>query len=65
MAGTVEMLRVLLEDAKKPPLQRLRDLVHAFVRSERDEARFVTDVSGPHQRWSVFANSRLQQEASA
>jgi AcrR family transcriptional regulator len=35
---TVEMLRGILEDASKPPLARLRALVHAFVRSECDEA---------------------------
>src|SRR6201996_9435868 len=31
-------LRILLEDAGKPPLERLRALVHAFVRSECEEA---------------------------
>jgi AcrR family transcriptional regulator len=35
---TVEMLRGILEDASRPPLARLRALVHAFVRSECDEA---------------------------
>jgi len=35
---TVEMLRGILEDVRKPPLERLRILVHAFVRSECDEA---------------------------
>jgi AcrR family transcriptional regulator len=35
---TVEMLRGILEDTSKPPLDRLRVLVHAFVRSECDEA---------------------------
>ncbi len=35
---TSEMLRGILEDIQKPPLQRLRTLVHAFIRSECEEA---------------------------
>ncbi|WP_257385343.1 TetR family transcriptional regulator [Tahibacter caeni] len=35
---TSEMLARILEDARKPPLDRLRALVHAFLRSECDEA---------------------------
>jgi AcrR family transcriptional regulator len=35
---TSELLRGILEDVQKPPLQRLRTLVHAFIRSECDEA---------------------------
>jgi AcrR family transcriptional regulator len=35
---TVEMLRGILEHTSQPPLDRLRALVHAFVRSECDEA---------------------------
>ena len=35
---TTEMLRDILADVQKPPLERLRALVHAFVRSECDEA---------------------------
>ncbi|MFZ6735546.1 TetR family transcriptional regulator [Undibacterium sp. Ji42W] len=35
---TSEMLRRILEDASKPPLERLRTLVHAFIRSECEEA---------------------------
>jgi AcrR family transcriptional regulator len=35
---TAEMLRTILEDSQKPPLERLRTLVHAFIRSECDEA---------------------------
>src|ERR1700752_1585436 len=29
---TSELLRTILEDAKRPPLERLRALVHAFLR---------------------------------
>jgi hypothetical protein len=35
---TSDLLRVILEDVRRPPLERLRDLVQAFVRSECDEA---------------------------
>lgn len=35
---TTDLLRSILEDARKPPLQRLRILVHAFIRSECEEA---------------------------
>jgi AcrR family transcriptional regulator len=35
---TSDLLRDILEDAERPPLARLRALVHAFIRSECDEA---------------------------
>jgi AcrR family transcriptional regulator len=35
---TSELMRSILEDAQRPPLERLRDLVQAFIRSECDEA---------------------------
>jgi len=35
---TTDMLRRILEDASKPPLERLRTLVHAFIQSECEEA---------------------------
>lgn len=35
---TTRMLRSILEDAGAPPLERLRTLVHAFLRSECEEA---------------------------
>ncbi|MCZ8437078.1 TetR family transcriptional regulator [Achromobacter xylosoxidans] len=35
---TLDLLRRLLEDARHAPPQRLRNLVHAFVRSECEEA---------------------------
>lgn len=35
---TTGMLRGILEDASKSPLERLRILVHAFIRSECEEA---------------------------
>jgi AcrR family transcriptional regulator len=36
---TGELLREILEDAGQPPLERLRRLVHAFLRSECEEAQ--------------------------
>jgi AcrR family transcriptional regulator len=36
---TTDLVRLILEDAAHPPLVRLRALVHAFVRSECDEAQ--------------------------
>ena len=35
---TTEMLRSILMDVRKPPFERLRALVHAFIQSECDEA---------------------------
>jgi len=35
---TTKMLRHILEDASKPPFERLRVLVHNFIRSECEEA---------------------------
>jgi AcrR family transcriptional regulator len=35
---TSDLLRVILEDGQSPPLERLRALVQAFIRSECDEA---------------------------
>jgi len=37
--ATTDLLCGILEDVRRPPLERLRALVHAFVRSEFDEAR--------------------------
>jgi AcrR family transcriptional regulator len=36
---TSELLRGILEDVDKPPLERLRTLVRAFIQSECDEAK--------------------------
>ena len=35
---TTELLRGILTDVRRPPLERLRALVHAFLRSECEEA---------------------------
>jgi AcrR family transcriptional regulator len=35
---TTDLLRAILADLERPPLERLRTLVHAFIRSECEEA---------------------------
>jgi AcrR family transcriptional regulator len=49
---TSDLLRVLLEDVRRPPLERLRALVHAFIRSECEEAamRVALDDAAPLYR---------------
>ena len=49
---TTEMLRGMLEDVGRPPLERLRRLVHAFVKSECEEAtmRIALDDAAPLYR---------------
>jgi AcrR family transcriptional regulator len=49
---TSAMLRGILEDASRPPLARLRALVHAFVKSECEEAeiRLALDDAAPLYR---------------
>ncbi len=49
---TTQMLRDTLEDKTHPPLVRLRRLVHAFVKSECDEApmRVALDDAAPLYR---------------
>lgn len=49
---TTEMLRSILQDGDEAPFDRLRKLVHAFVRSECDEAevRIALDDAAPLYR---------------
>lgn len=49
---TSALMRGILEDAQRSPLQRLRTLVHAFIRSECDEAdiRMALDDAAPLYR---------------
>src|SRR6478752_2549734 len=42
---TTDLLRGILEDAQRPPFERLRQLVHAFMRSECDEAEMRVALS--------------------
>ncbi len=43
--STSELLRGILADPTKPPLVRLRALVHAFIRSECEEAAIRSALS--------------------
>src|ERR1700760_4988394 len=49
---TGDLLRGILEDTSRPPLERLRVLVHAFIRSECEEAeiRGALDDAAPLYR---------------
>src|SRR3954452_14177802 len=49
---TSELLRNILEHGQSPPLERLRHLVHAFIRSECEEAavRVALDDAAPLYR---------------
>lgn len=49
---TTDLLRGILEDGGQPPLQRLRALVHAFIRSEcaEGEMRLALDDAAPLYR---------------
>jgi AcrR family transcriptional regulator len=59
---TSELLRTILEDRQKPPLERLRTLVHTFIRSECDEAaiRVALDDAAP-----LYRDAPETQEAQA
>ena len=49
---TAELLRDILKDENQPPTTRLRTLVHAFLRSECEEAEVRTALgdAAPHYR---------------
>jgi AcrR family transcriptional regulator len=49
---TTDLLREILEDVRNPPFARLRRLVHAFIRSECEEAavRVALDDAAPLYR---------------
>ncbi|QVN20646.1 TetR family transcriptional regulator [Burkholderia pyrrocinia] len=59
---TSEMLRGMLEDARQTPPERLRTAVHAFIRSECDEARMriALDDAAP-----LYRDAPEAQEAKA
>ena len=54
---TGELQRAILEDSERPPLDRLRSLVHAFIRSECDEAavRVALNDAAPLYRFAPEA----------
>ncbi|MGQ9372050.1 TetR family transcriptional regulator [Azospirillum sp. ST 5-10] len=59
---TTDLLRRILEDGSRPPLERLRTLVHAFVRSECEEAavRVALNDAAP-----LYRDAPEAQEARA
>jgi len=59
---TTELLRGILEDGQRAPLERLRALVHAFIRSECDEAemRVALNDAAP-----LYRDAPEAQEARA
>ena len=59
---THDLLRGILEDIQRPPLERLRRLVHAFIRSECEEAaiRGALDDAAP-----LYRDAPEAQEAKA
>lgn len=59
---TTELLCGILEDVRRPPLERLRTLVHAFIRSECDEAeiRVALNDAAP-----LYRDAPEAQEARA
>jgi AcrR family transcriptional regulator len=59
---TSDLLRGILEDVQKTPLERLRALVHAFIRSECEEAavRVALDDAAP-----LYRDAPEAQEARA
>ncbi|WP_174942055.1 TetR family transcriptional regulator [Burkholderia lata] len=59
---TAEMLRGMLEDVSQTPPERLRAAVHAFIRSECDEARMriALDDTAP-----LYRDAPEAQEAKA
>ncbi|KPH87990.1 TetR family transcriptional regulator [Komagataeibacter intermedius] len=54
---TSDMLRDILEDVRQPALERLRRLVHAFIRSECEEAavRVALNDAAPLYRYAPEA----------
>ena len=59
---TAELRRIILDDVQRPPLEQLRTLVHAFLRSECDEAevRIALNDAAP-----LYRHAPEAQEARA
>jgi AcrR family transcriptional regulator len=62
---TTEMLRGILEDTSKPPLERLRILVHAFIRSECDEAAMRVALNDAAPLYRDAPEARAARAAGA
>lgn len=57
---TTQLLRSILEEMERPPLERLRTLVHAFIRSECEEAGMRVALSDAAP---LYRNAPEAQEA--
>ena len=62
---TTAMLRDTLQDASRPPLQRLRRLVHAFIKSECDEAEVRTALADAAPLYRDAPEAHEAKSASA
>ena len=62
---TSEMLNGILEDREQPPLDRLRVLVHAFIRSECDEAALRGALVDAAPLYRDAPEAREAKEAAA
>ena len=62
---TTAMLCDTLQDASRPPLQRLRRLVHAFIKSECDEAEVRTALADAAPLYRDAPEAHEAKSASA
>lgn len=61
---TTKILRGILEDARKPPPERLRALVHAFIRSECEEANMRVALNDAAPLYRDAPEARAAKAAS-
>jgi AcrR family transcriptional regulator len=59
---TTDLLRDILADVSRPPFERLRNLVHAFIRSECEEAEMRTALGDAAP---LYRDAPEAQEAKA
>jgi AcrR family transcriptional regulator len=59
---TTELLNSILLDTRMPPLERLRTLVHVFIRSECDEAKMRTAL---HDAAPLYRDAPEAKQAKA
>src|SRR5208282_4319874 len=62
---TTDLLRGILEDVERPPLERLRTLVHAFIRSECDEAKIRVALNDAAPLYRDAPESREAKSSGA
>lgn len=61
---TGDQLRAILADAEQPPLERLRRLVHAFIRSECEEAAIRVALHDAAPLYRDAPEARQQRASS-